>query len=128
MAKKIKEAPSRDGIASKDLRGVIADINRLKDSASEASGLAGKRTQQACEQYGLEKTALTFVSRLDRMEPAKRQGILREVIHYAYKAGHFAEIDAFDDLIDRLEAIVKEARDGEEKPSKPDETMSGLVN
>lgn len=130
MAKKLKDAPAAAGVAKKDLKSVIADINRLKDSASEASGLAGKRTQQACEQYGLEKTALTFTARLERMEPAKRGGIVRSLHEYFHKAGFYDQIDAFDDVVDTLKSIIAdiEGDGGDDKPRERDDTiMDDLV-
>ena len=117
MAKKMRAEGGHREVSAEDLRNGLTDINKLKDSASEASGLAGKRTQQLCDQFGLEKTALTITARLDRMEPAKQQNIIRSTIEYWHKAGFFDQIDAFDDTLDRLEQIISEARDGGSEPT-----------
>lgn len=128
MAKKMKPpAGGHSAITAEDFVQVVKDINRLKDQASEASGLAGKRTQQAVDQHGLEKTALTFTARLDRMEPAKRQGILRALLRYSKLAGHFAEIDMFDDTVDTLREILDDVKENSpEAPGK--EVMDDLVH
>jgi len=129
MAKKMSGADAaRGGVTSADLKRVIEDINRHKENASEHAGLAGKATQQAVERFGLEKTALTFNARLSRMEAAKRQGILRSQIDYADKLGFFDEIDAFDDLIDVLEGIVRKARAREDKPGAIDPAVAAMTH
>jgi hypothetical protein len=110
MAKKQKmdgEAPR--GIAEADLKRVVAEIGRQKKLASEYAGNAGKATQNACEQYGLEKTALTFARRLADMEDGKRQAVIRATIDYWNKLGFFDQIDAFDDLLATFETIVGRA-------------------
>lgn len=127
MAKKMAPAAARAGVPADKFRSLIADINRAKDAASEASGLAGQKTQQACETHGLEKTAFTFTARLERMEPAKRGGIVRSMFEYFNKAGFFDQIDAFDDLVDELKAILAEI-EKHDGGGKPDEAMDAMLN
>ena len=124
MAKAKDDA--RAGVKASDLKRVIGNINDFKSAASESAGLAGKETQNAVELYGLDKTALTFNARLSRMETAKRQGILRAQIDYSDKLGFFDEIDAFDDVIPVLEAIVARARKREGKAPQSEGKASTL--
>lgn len=79
MAKRAKpsDASQSRGVTAEDLRRVVADISKHKTQSSNYAGLAGKATQSAVEQYGLEKTALTFARRLNDMEEGKRQSVLR---------------------------------------------------
>jgi hypothetical protein len=108
MAKRAKMdgESARQEITADELRAVIGEINGHKEDASEASGLAGKATQQACERFGIDRHALTVVRKFWAMEPAKRGGILRAVLRYSDKAGFFDEDDMFDPLADILREIV----------------------
>lgn len=117
------------GVAAEDLKRVIAEISRQKKHASEYAGLAGKATQNAVEQHGLEKTALTFARRLSDMEDGKRQGVIRAAIEYFHKLDFFAQHDAFSDLIDLMRRIVAEADAADTKPvRKADPVVSQMVN
>ncbi|ABS14258.1 hypothetical protein I6H96_02690 [Brucella anthropi] len=132
MAKKAKmdtasATAAKGGVAPEDLKRVIAEIGRQKKHASEYAGLAGKATQNAVEQYGLEKNALTFSRRLSDMEDGKRQAIIRSSIEYWSKLGFFAQLDAFSDLIELMRAIVAEA-DGNDGKGKTDAVIAELVH
>lgn len=125
MAEKL-QSENTDQITKADLRRVVDEIKRQKELASEYAGNAASSTKNACERYGLEKTALTFVRRLDAMEETKRSAVIRNLIDYADKLGHLDQFDAFDDLIGIMEAIVERARGRNAR--KPDETLKGLIN
>ncbi|WP_245501732.1 hypothetical protein [Mesorhizobium sp. M2A.F.Ca.ET.039.01.1.1] len=122
-----KEA--RGGVSAEDLKRVIGEISRQKKHASEYAGLAGKATQAAVEQHGLEKTALTFARRLNEMEDGKRQSVLRSLIEYSHKLDFFAQQDAFSDLIELFREIVAEADATADsgKPTKGDPVVSSMV-
>lgn len=108
MAKKVtmKADGEKNGVSPDALRKAIDEISRLKGLASEYAGLAGKATQQAVEQHGLDKTSLTFARRLNDMEDSKRDAVVTSSLDYWEKLG-FLDGGLFnDDLIGRLEAIV----------------------
>lgn len=142
MAKKAKmdegSAQEAKGISAEDLKRTIAEISRQKKLASEYAGNSGKATATAVERYGLEKTALTFARRLSEMEDGKRQAVIRASIDYWFKLGFLDQIDAFDDLIATLEAILTGAKPseakgdggtaGKKKTGKLDPVVSALVN
>ena len=127
MAKQAKatDAAKSGGVNATDLKRVVTEISRQKGRASEAAGLAGKATQQAVEQYGLEKTALTFARRISDMEEGKRQGVIRASIEYWHKLGLLDQIDMFDDLIPTLEEIVQRAHN--QRGAKQDPVVAQLV-
>ena len=130
MAKraKPKDASQSRGVTTEDLRRVVADISKNKTQASNYAGLAGKATQSAVEQYGLEKTALTFVRRLNDMEEGKRQSVLRSLVDYSNKLGFFDQIDAFDDLLATLEEIVSRTHNSRGAERSDDPTISELTH
>jgi hypothetical protein len=107
MADEAKDL-GKQPITREQLQAVLADLIAKKDKASEYAGHVGKATQQACEQYGLDKNALSTVRRIKGMEEAKAQSFLRGVIDYAWKAGLFDQFDAFDPMADLLRAILSE--------------------
>lgn len=127
MVKKMAPSTAPAGVSAEDIKRVVDDINRHKENASENAGLAGKATQQACDRYNLDKTALTFSARMKRMETAKRQGIMRGSLDYWDKLGFFDEIDAFDDLIPAMERIIERAHAREGKSAKADPAVSSLL-
>lgn len=133
MAKPITQADSaskkaRGGIKPAELRKLVTDINRHKKLASESNGMAGKATQMAAESHGLDKGALTFVCKLEKWEPPKRQAMLRCLFDYAEKLGFFDEIDAFDDTVGVMETIVSKARAKEGKKPAPDKAVKSLLD
>ncbi|ELT50974.1 hypothetical protein [Brucella intermedia] len=134
MAKraKIDKASAQEatgGVSPEDLKRVIAEIGRQKKHASEYAGLAGKATQNAVEQYGLEKTALTFARRLNDMEEGKRQSIIRASLEYWRKLDFFAQHDAFSDLIELMREIVSEAdANADSDTKKTDPVVGAMLN
>lgn len=125
MAKTLTSA-NTEQIAPADLRRVVDEIKRQKELASEYAGNAASSTKTACERYGLEKTALTFVRRLDALEETKRSAVIRNLLAYADMLGHLDQFDAFDDLIGIMERIVERARGRNAR--EPDETLKALIN
>jgi hypothetical protein len=131
MADKLepKDPGATGEISAADLGRILEDIKRQKSLASEYAGNAAAATKNACERYGLEKTALTFCRRLDEMDATKRSAVLRNLILYSNLRGHFAQIDAFDDLVGILEDIVEEAKERSSSPkSRGGTEMDALLN
>lgn len=93
-------------IDAQDLRRVVDEINRQKSNASEYAGLAGKATQQAVENYGLERQALTWSRKLDGTEAVKRQSVFSALLDYCDKLGHFDQLDAFGGPLAKMAEIV----------------------
>ena len=107
MAEKLKKD---NGISKADLAKLVEKIEGQKAKASEYNGTAGQLTSDAVENKGVNKKALSFVIQLRKKEDNDRQAILRGVIDYAHKLGMFDSVDAFDDLVARLEEIAAEVR------------------
>lgn len=120
MAQQAKEQ-TRQPISEDKLRAILKDIQGKKDKASEAAGHVGKATAQACDQFGLDKNALTAVRRMYGMEEAKRGSFLFGLIDYAFKAGFFDQLDMLDDTTGTLKAIIARIEgDGSAKPPMGD--------
>ena len=117
MADKVSDQ-GKPPIEAAKLVAILKDIQAKKDKASEYAGHVGKATAQACDQHGLEKNALTVVRRMYGMEEAKRQSFLNGIVEYAFKAGYFDQLDAFDSVVDTLKAIIARI-EGEEGGDKP---------
>ena len=111
MAKKVsmKDEQASTGVSPENLKKAVAEISRQKQLASEYAGNAGKATQQAVEQHGLEKTSLTFARRLSDMEASKRDAVVQASLDYWEKLGFLDGGFFNEDLVARLEAIVTRA-------------------
>lgn len=107
MAEKLKKTT---GIEKGALEALVKKIEGAKARASEFSGTAGQLTSDAVENKGVNKKALSLMIQLRKKEDSDRQAILRGIIDYAHKLGMFDAVDAFDDLVERLDEIVQEVR------------------
>lgn len=112
MAKKLTthEEVSSDQITPAELRRVVDEANRQKNHAADYTAAQNQVIKGAIERYGLDRAAFSLARRLDKMEPAKRQGQIRALVSYLHMLGHFREVDMFDDLVGVMEAILEEAR------------------
>jgi len=116
----------REPITPIELKTVLRDLSAKKDKASEAAGLIGKATSTAVERYGLEKNALTQVRRMQGMEETKRQAFLSSTIEYAYKAGFFDQIDAFDPMSAMLKEILDHIEGNKQPTVNPESNIHTL--
>ena len=114
-------------ISAEEIKRYVREYHTNAADASEAAGLAGQAVKNAIERHNLDRKAFRFVLGLDKMEPAKRQACLRGLIEYAHKLDHFSDVDAFDDLLDRMESIVGEVRERGSAPAA-DGIVSQTVN
>lgn len=101
-----------DGFDKDALRSSVKTINAAKAKASELNGEAGAATKNAAEQYNFDKTALTFVAKLARKEPADAQAIIAAVVTYGHAMGFFDTSDMFQDHIHAMRAVVTAVDDG----------------
>lgn len=117
MADKVSDQ-NKPPIEAAKLLEILKDIQAKKDKASEYAGHVGKATSQACDQHGLNKNALTVVRRMYGMEEANRTAFLHGIVEYAFKAGYFSQLDAFDSVVDTLKQIIAhiEGEDGGKPP------------
>ena len=124
-----KAAPvAASEISKEDLKRVVGEVQRHKNSASEYAGYAGQAAKTAIERHSLDRKAFSFVAGLSKMDAAKRQTTLRSVLEYAHKLDMFADVDAFDNILDRMDEITAEVRDRGEKGRPADPVISTLVN
>lgn len=94
------------------LKSAIKDINKHKETASEAAGRAGNATKNACETYNFNKKALTMVAGLAKKEPAQQLETLGAIVSYAAAMGMFDGSDMFNDHIGAMQAVVEAATAG----------------
>lgn len=123
MAKRAKASEAEvesGGISGDDLKRVIEEASRQKALSAEYAGNHGSVVKNACERYGLEKTAFTFARRLRDMEDGKRQGVIRALLDYGEKLGFFDQIDVFDDTVGTLRRIVERAEGTASAAPEPD--------
>lgn len=116
MAEKLSpdtEVVEREHLTDDDFREAIRTVNSTKREATEANGEAAKITKDFCDRFHLNKQAFTTVAKLSRMEdvPAAH-GFIRDFVIGCRRMGLFAQIDALDDLIPAMRAIVEEAEGG----------------
>lgn len=121
MADKLKKdaanGASKLNVAA--LKRCLSEINKHKESASEYTGLSGKATQNACETYGFNKKALTFVSGLMKKEPSQQLEVLGAIISYAEGLGMFDQMDMFNDATHAMQKIIERATSGIPAGSAP---------
>lgn len=124
---KKESAVNATEITSEEIKRYVREYRDNAADASEAAGLAGQAVKNAIERHNLDRKAFRFVLGLDKMEPAKRQACLRGLLEYAHKLDMFSDVDAFDDILDRMEGIVSEVRERGSAPSA-DPIVSRTVN
>jgi hypothetical protein len=132
MVRKVKPADAKasadeGAIDRADFQRDVAELQRQDKIRGEYQSNLANGTQRVVEKYGLEKTAFTFVRRLAKMEPAKRQAVLRGVITYADLLAYFDQLDAFDDLRDTLGRILDREPEAP-SPNTNDAVVAALLN
>ena len=109
MAKKMnKAAEASKKIDADELKRIVTEIHRQKNSASEYAGRAGQVAKTAIDRHGLNRKAFSTIVSISKLDEPKRQDFLRSLLEYAHKMDMFASVDAFDDLKDTMAAIVAE--------------------
>jgi hypothetical protein len=125
LAKKAKEA-AKGGVEEKDLKRIVKEAVRQKNSAKEYASSAGGYIRNQIDKHGLEKTAFGWVCKLEGMEAQRKHEIVRCFLDYAAKAGVFDQMDMFDDTATTIEAIKKTL--GKSKGPRPaDEAIEELT-
>ncbi|QDC00370.1 hypothetical protein [Mesorhizobium sp. 8] len=125
--KKADAAPSTSEISAEDLKRVVKEYGKQVANAAEYQGLAGQAIKTAIERHNLDRKAFRFTLGLSKMEEQKRQATLRGLLEYCHKMGFFDQTDAFDDIVDRMETIAAEIREGAGEPAKQDGVVAHLV-
>lgn len=130
MAKRMKKAdaqPTSGEISADELKRVIKEYGKQVANAAEYQGLAGQAIKTAIERHSLDRKAFRFVLGMSKMEEQKRQATLRQVIELTFKAGFFDQTDAFDDVLDRMEAIIDVVRSRSGNRPAQDGVVAHLV-
>lgn len=122
----VERAP--EGVDASDLKRVIEEASRQKALASQYSGNHGAVIKNAVERYGLNKDALTVCRRMKDMEERKRDAFMRSLIEYAWKLGFFDQVDAFDDTVDTMRAIVASAEKSDRPAPRGDGVADAILN
>lgn len=113
MADKVSKATSGSkALNVSALKSAVAQINKHKEAASEASGRAGKATSEACETYNFNKKALSLVAFLAKKDAAQQKEVLGAVVSYAAAMGMFDSSDMFDNHVEAMRAVVEAATSG----------------
>lgn len=128
LSAKAEKAKPEGGIPADELKRVVKEYQRQAAHASEYSGLAGQAVKTAIDRFSIDRKALRFVLGLSKMEEVKRQATIRQTIELAHKLDFFASVDAFDDVIDTMEAIVSEIRNRGSAPRGVDPVVSAALN
>lgn len=107
------EVEPREHLTDEDFREAVHSVNSQKREATEANGEAAKFTRDFCDRYHINKQAFTTVAKLSKMEdqPAALS-FIRDFVIGCRRMGMFAQVDALDDLIPAMKAIVEEAESG----------------
>lgn len=124
MAENLKKT---NGIEKTALTALVKKIEGAKSKASEFNGTAGQLTSDAVENKNVNKKALGLMLQLRKKEDGDCQAILRNIIDYAHKLGMFDAVDAFDDLIERMEEIVAEVRARAHNGKEVDSVVTSLA-
>lgn len=125
MAENISRSGGEATFDAATLKKVVKTINAAKAKATEMNGEAGALTKNACEEHNLDKTALTFVSRLARKETADAAAILGNIVTYGHALGMFDTSDLFQDHIKAMRQVITDVDKG--KPGKGAATVAKLA-
>lgn len=112
MADKLKADKGASRLDVKALKRCVEDINKHKEKATEYTGLSGQATKNACETYGFNKKALTFVAGLKKKEASQQLEVLGAIVSYAHGLGMFDQMDMFNDCVHAMQAVVERAAEG----------------
>lgn len=99
----------------KDFLGAVKRVHEIKANAQEYIGQLGQHRASQVKLLGLNNQAFSKFLTLDKTEPVKRLDFYRSLLQYALTAGHFKQVDAFDDLNILLERILDETTDEPEQ-------------
>lgn len=124
MADNLSRSGSASSFDAAKLKKVIKTINAAKAKAIEMNGEAGARTKNACEEHNLDKTALTFVSRMARKEAADAAAIVGNIVTYAHAMGMFDTSDMFQDHVKAMRAVIDDVDKG--KTGRGSSTVKAL--
>lgn len=130
VAKSAKEGARSDGviktIPGSALKQLIKDATAAKTAAAEASGEHGALVKNACERYNIERNAFSWTRKLNEMEGAKRIAVVRQLIDFCGKLGHFDQVDAFDDIVPMLEQLLSDLKG--RQPAPPSKQAADLAS
>lgn len=97
MARDVNEIPQEtDTITGEQLRALLNEVEKWANDEREAKQEKDAILNNGIEQYGLNRTAMSFVRKLDKMDDLRRQDILRNVYRMCKMLGHFDQADAFN--------------------------------
>ncbi len=120
MADKLKaEKAGASRLDVKALKRCVEDINKPKEKAGEYTGLSGQATKNACETYGFNRKALTFVSGLKKKEASEQLEVLGAIVSYAQGLGMFDQMDMFNDAAHAMQAVIENASKGGSAAAAP---------
>ena len=129
MARQAKETVPAQKVAKEDIQRVIREATQQKQRASEYQSSVGGFIKGQIERFELDRTAFNWTLRLNNMEPTRKQAVLREFLDYSLKAGHFDQVDMFDDMGGTLEEILALIRANDRRNSPTtDEAVEELAN
>ena len=77
MAKTVKDDTAKKTVRAEDLKRVIKEAVRLKQTAAEYTGQHGAYIKNSVENYGLDRMALTMTMRFKGLETARQQAVMR---------------------------------------------------
>lgn len=121
MAETATMEAQRESVSADDLKRTIGEITRQKENAAEYAGMAGQVTRNAIEQYGLDRVALAFVLRLEKMEDGNREGTVIALLDYCEKLGHLDPGIIPDELLARLQSIIDRTHNRAPAPISDDD-------
>lgn len=125
MAENLSRAGGESSFDASTLKKVIKTINSAKAKATEMNGEAGALTKNACEEHNLDKTALTFISRMARKEAADAAAIVGNIVTYAHAMGMFDTSDLFQDHVKAMRQVIADVDKG--KAGKGSATVTKLA-
>ena len=125
MAENLSRSGGDASFDAATLKKVIKTINAAKAKATEMNGEAGALTKNACDEHNFDKTALTFVSRMARKEPADASAVLGNIVTYAHALGMFDSSDLFQDHVKAMRQVIADVDKG--KPGKGAATVAKLA-
>lgn len=130
MAEKASKSEKKTQALTRDrLVQIASEADRQRDLAAEYQGQHGGVIRNAVEQYGLDRKAFGFTRAVLKMEAVKQRATIAASLEYLEWLGAFDQIDAFDDLVDRLDGLLTRirGRNGKTPPPKTAGTLEEIA-
>jgi hypothetical protein len=126
VAKQVKKAEKAQGISKEDYQKISAEVLKQKDKAAEYASSVGGYVKGQVERYDLDKLAFQWALKLRKLEPTRRNEVVRNLMRYVHFDDLLAQADLFDEAFSIMQELIDEAK---QRPARApiDPSITSLI-